>query len=253
MLTKIFLIIIIIILIILFYNTAFEKDSKYKDSNITESIPNSFDELIQEIRKRFPIDDISIEKDLREMQLIQKKYSSQKVPYLSNITCKELFWLQDTGHQFNLYDWIDKKFNKNDYYEILLMIDRLYVDSIMKAKTMIRKPRPHVWSKKLNIPIDYALVASADSFSMPSGHAIQGFLFGCLFYKKNRDFFDSNPHEMDQLALYCSDHGLCRVIGGVHFMDDYRAGLLFTKFVMRNENVQPMLDRYDKRLKTLID
>lgn len=217
-----------------------------------EFIPTTFDEYIQEIKRRFPVNDESVARDLKEMQEIQKKYSTYTVPYLPHITCKDLFWLQDTGQDFNLYEWIDKKYGKQIYYDILLEIEQRYVKKLFLAKEMIAKPRPHVWSKRLNIPIDFALVPSADSFSMPSGHAIQGFLFGCLFYKHNKSYFDEHPDELDQLALYCADHGLCRVIGGVHFMDDYRAALLYTKFVMQHEDVQPILDRYDQRLKSLL-
>lgn len=216
----------------------------------------SYDKMIQEIKTRFPVNNETVFRDLQKMQQIQAYYRDRPVPYLSNLTYKELFWLEDTAQDFSLYDWIAENYQtkyglKTEAHPLLLEIHDRFFDDIMRAKEAVNKPRPHVWSKRLNIPIEYVLVESATSTSIPSGHAVQGFLFGCLFYRENRSFFDSRPEELAFLAMTTGDHGLCRVIGGVHFPDDYKAALVMAEAAMQGESVEPMLHSYKERVKQM--
>jgi len=213
----------------------------------TETV--SFKEFLEALQEEFPATDETVARDLRHMQRIQDAYRDRPVPYIPGITYKELFWLEDTAEKFSLYEWISTKFReehglKTEARPLLLEIQDRYFDQIMLAKEAIGKPRPIHWSKRLGIPIEAAQVASATSPSLPSGHALQGFAFGCLYYRENRAFFDKNKQELKKLAKYCSEHGLCRIVGGVHFVDDVRAALVMTRHLMRNESVEPVLDIY---------
>jgi hypothetical protein len=206
-------------------------------------------DFIKALQEEFPATDETVAKDLRHMQRIQDAYRDRPVPYIPGLTYKELFWLEDTAEKFSLYEWIAAKFKeehglKTQARPLLIEIQDMYFDKIMLAKDTIGKPRPIVWSKRLGIPIEAAQVASATSPSLPSGHAVQGFLFGCLYYRENRDFFDKNPVLRKELAKYCSDHGLCRIVGGVHFVDDVRAALAMVRHVMKGKDVDPVLDLY---------
>ena len=216
----------------------------------------SFNDFIKALQEEFPATDETVAKDLRHMQRIQDAYRDRPVPYIPGLTYKELFWLEDTAEKFSLYEWIAAKFKeehglKTRARPILVEIQDLYFDKIMLAKDTIGKPRPIKWSKRLGIPIEAAQVASATSPSLPSGHAVQGFLFGCLYYRENRDFFDKNPVQRKELAKYCSDHGLCRIVGGVHFVDDVRAALAMTRHVMKGKEVEPVLDLYKQMLDSI--
>jgi len=232
---------LLLVIIALLMNTYYPKESKSKTV--------SFNEFIKSLQKEFPATDETVAKDLLHMLLIQEAYNDRPVPYIPGLTYKELFWLEDTAEKFSLYDWIATKFRedndlKTDALPLLVEIQDRYFDKIMLAKEAIGKPRPIKWSKRLGIPIEAAQVASATSPSLPSGHALQGFVFGCLYYRENRAFFDSHPKELKELAKYCSDHGLSRIVGGVHFVDDVRAALSMTRFLMQNENVEPVIKLY---------
>lgn len=230
------------------WGTLEEEDQETIKKNKYPSLTNA---IIYQLKKAYPLQKHTIMAELRQIQ----KYNGMITNTVSyaNKTHYELFKLDDkTIHTYTyITDLLNQRYGLNISKDVILSELKEYHPVILQAKQAINKLRPHQASVIFNIPIKHLTSYSANTPALPSGHSIQGMLFGALLYKHHRQFFDNNPSVLESVAIMCMDIGFRRVIAGLHFPSDHRAGLTFVTMVVNSwgGSYVTLIDTYNRIIK----
>ena len=209
----------------------------------------TFDEMLQEIAAKYPPTEENIRADLLLMQRSIIPRFDEPVSYAPGKTQGDLFWLEDECRDECVFDWIIEDLNSKHGLQLskpalMREANDIAMDDIMRAKDYFAKPRPIVTRDLLQIPIQAFDVASARSPALPSGHAIQAMMVGCIIYRDHKGVL--TPDDVRGLAQRCADVGWRRVVGGVHYPSDVLGGIVFVRYATQGFNVDELLDMYEQ-------
>jgi hypothetical protein len=213
-----------------------------------------FQEALQEIANKNPMNEKLIIGDLYNMQQKITPLFHEKVPWNSK-TYGELFLSEDSGPETFVFDSIlrdevglDGSDVKTYKMQVLKEIQHKFYDYIMRAKEHYRKLRPKYMSRHYNIPFVIYDMPSAQGWSLPSGHTIQALLFGAVLYRDHKSFFEKGDAEsaalLERMAKKCLEVGFRRVVGGVHYPSDVVGGIIFVKYATKDWGIKKLHHLY---------
>jgi hypothetical protein len=219
------------------------KNNKYLE--VTRRITNK-------IKDNFPTTKESIKHDLQRIGYFNNMLS-KRVPYMPDTTHHELFKQEDSG--LKTYTHIITELNQKHNLQInqKSVTDELfeYSPMILAVKQSLNRLRPLQASRILGIPIQHVNSCSANTPSLPSGHTIQGLLFGAMLYRKHKTFFAQHPDTLRWLIEFCNDIGMRRIMAGLHFPSDHLAGAMFVLEITKSWDI-PEYDRLVRKIQSAL-
>ena len=204
-----------------------------------------YEDAIHEITYVCPTNNQSISNDLIIMQNNITPLFDVPLPHHPEYTYGRMFLIEDSNLS-PAFEWVLNDLKLPHYYiqPTLIELQDRYFNYIMKAKDHFNKPRPKVKSKELNILFPIHDMPSAQAPALPSGHAIQALLFGCLVIRNTKNVPVEKLHNV---ARWCLEVGMRRVVGGVHYPADVKGAIIFVKHATgswRNERVNMLVNLY---------
>lgn len=208
----------------------------------------SLDETLSTI---CPLTDEAIRADLLLMKHKFVPMFDQPVPYKPEMTYGEMFYLEDTGEQPHVFDWIVDRVNattntnmktRKNKHTILKEIQDKHLYVVMQLKDRFQKPRPKYNSKRLQILFPIHDVPSAQSPAFPSGHAFCGMMFGAILYRDHKTAIN-----IEEIAEQCFDVGMRRIIGGVHYPSDIVGAFYVVKHITQDWHIERLIQLYESK------
>ena len=201
-----------------------------------------------------PVTDDEIRADLILMRDKFTPMFDVPVPYRTDMTYGQMFYLEDTGDSFDaILERVLGTQNNGDTKGIIS--DEIYarhLPIIMELKELHGKPRPKYSCERLGITFPIHDVPSAQSPAFPSGHAFFGMMFGAILY---RDYYkslrDSAGRVEEDIAQQCFDVGVRRIVGGVHYPSDVRGAFLVVKRITRDWKIERLIELYESKIISL--
>ena len=187
-----------------------------------------------------------------EKQINRKSYPT---------TNYEFFKYED----FDTFNWVvyykyisDKyktKFNTDaPQYSIIEQNLSMFNKLILELKMAFNRLRPLQSSFIEDIPIKTYITYSGQTPALPSGHSLQGFLFGALIYYNLKKYFDSlnvidYEYELYLLVRVCKDTGHRRIIAGLHYPSDVLASWIIFGNILKYLKIDDQVRPYYEMLK----
>ena len=125
---------------------------------------------------------------------------------------------------------------------------------ILELKMAFNRLRPLQSSFIEDIPIKTYITYSGQTPALPSGHSLQGFLFGALIYYNFKKYFDSlnTVDELYLLVRVCKDAGHRRIMAGLHYPSDMLASWVIfghiLKYLKIDDQVRPYYEILESEL-----
>jgi membrane-associated phospholipid phosphatase len=212
------------------------------------------------------IDDVVYSKRLRKVTGELEVFSENaKFIYLSNpplnsslSTGKEMLFLQ--GVTISRTKEMEKSIRKHDkdpLYAIKMYMKlfglqydaeymkRILVDTaflVRKLKNKFNRPRPSQLSPYYMSELEVISSRSAKTPSYPSGHTTQARLIAEIYA-------DKYPEHRKNLLMAAEEAGAGRIIGGLHFPTDHKAGIYLAKRLFKTiKNKKPHKSSADTRI-----
>lgn len=158
----------------------------------------------------------------------------------------------DTFNWLVYYRYLSSKIDISISYETIINEITKYNKLILDLKRNINLLRPFQSAFIEKIDIDTYISYAGQTPSIPSGHSIQGFLYGAFIYYYHKEYFDNNYDELDLLIRVSYDTGYRRILAGVHYYIDMIASYLVFNNIIKHIGIYYQIIRYRKYLKLRI-
>jgi len=192
--SQIFLVIVMVVMVILVYF-----DDKIRMKN-----PNKYLSKLQDL-----LNTMDVSKEIQQIKDLHKQE-----PYNTFEKRKKI------GYQYdNLYDNLNKYISKEEYKKHLNIMENI----ILSLKDYFNLARP----ASIDPTIEDVYLASAQTPSYPSGHSTQYHYFYLLL--KDREGIDAK-----ELKEVTEMGGISRIVAGVHYPIDHKAGKLLAEMIYKN-------------------
>ena len=172
------------------------------------------------------------------------------------------FFKYEDFYTFNCtvyYKYISEKYKtkfNTDPPKYSIIKQNLYMFNklTMELKMAFNRLRPLQSSFIEDIPIKTYIAYSNQTPSLPSGHALHGFLFGALIYYNLKKYFDSlnvidYEYELYLLVRVCKDIGHRRIMAGLHYTSDMLASWVIFGHILKYLKIDNQVRPYYEMLK----
>lgn len=158
----------------------------------------------------------------------------------------------DTFNWLVYHRYLSSKINISISYETIINKITKYNKLILELKKNINLLRPFQSAFIEKINIDTYISYAGQTPSIPSGHSVQGFLFGAFIYYYHKEYFDNNYDDLDLLVRVSYDTGYRRILAGVHYYIDMLGSYLVFNNIIKHNGIYHQIMRYRKYLKLYI-
>lgn len=158
----------------------------------------------------------------------------------------------DTFNWLVYHRYLSSKTDISISYESIKIQMTKYNKLILDLKRNINLLRPFQSAFIEKIDINTHISYAGQTPSMPSGHSVQGFLFGALIYYYHKDYFNQNYDDLELLIRVSYDTGYRRILAGVHYYIDMIGSYLVFNNIIKHMEIYDDIKIYRKCLKLCI-
>jgi hypothetical protein len=158
----------------------------------------------------------------------------------------------DTFNWLVYHRYLSSKIDIAISYETIKNEITKYNKLILELKKNINLLRPFQSAFIEKIDIDTYISYAGQTPSIPSGHCVQGFLFGAFIYYYHKEYFDNNYDDLNLLVRVSYDTGYRRILAGVHYYIDMIGSYLVFNNIIKHNGIYYQTTRYRKYLKLCI-
>lgn len=158
----------------------------------------------------------------------------------------------DTFNWLVYHRYLSSKTDVSISYDTIKNQITKYNKLILDLKRNINLLRPFQSAYIEKINIDTYISYAGQTPSYPSGHCVQGFLFGALIYYHHKEYFDKNYEDFKLLVRVSYDTGYRRILAGVHYYIDMLGSYLVFRNIIKHMDIYDEIRIYRKYLKLCI-